>query len=63
MKMSEDFSKGIEYTTFWDEVYSEDNFNEHDILEMQKFLEAKSAPLDNPRSIELVGDFDDDLPF
>lgn len=61
----ERFDKGEDYTAFWDDVLAGDSFNEEDIVEMQRFLEIqhKHRPLDNPRSYELIGDFDDDLPF
>ena len=61
----ERFDKGEDYTAFWDDVLSGDSFNEEDIAEMQRFLEIqhKHRPLDNPRSYEIIGDFDDDLPF
>lgn len=61
----ERFDKGEEYTAFWDDVLGEDNFTEEDIVEMQRFLEIqhKHRPLDNPRSYEIIGDFNDDLPF
>jgi len=56
----ERFDKGQDYTTFWDNVYGEDGFSEFDIQQIQAHI--SQFPLDNPRP-EIIGDFDDDLPF
>jgi hypothetical protein len=58
------FDKGVDYTAFWDEVFGEDNFSEHEIAEMQKYLELQSKCESQPSSSIIAGyDFDDDLPF
>lgn len=57
----ENFDKGEDYTAFWDEALGEDALSSYDIEQIRKFIFER--PLDNPRSIEIIGDFDDDLPF
>jgi hypothetical protein len=56
----ERFDKGKDYTAFWDNVYGDDGFSESDIEQIQAHI--SQFPLDNPRP-EIIGDFDDDLPF
>lgn len=56
----ERFDKGEVYTAFWDNVYGDDGFSESDIQQIQAHI--SQYPLDNPRP-EIIGDFDDDLPF
>jgi hypothetical protein len=58
----ERFDKGEDFNSFWDKALADNGYTEEDIVEFEKFVASsiKSAPLDNPRSIE---SFDDNLPF
>lgn len=58
--MTERYDKGEDFTSFWDEVLGEDGFSDYDIEQIQAHIHQ--YPLDNPRP-EIVGDFNDDLPF
>ncbi len=59
------FDKGEDFTAFWDKILSDNGYSEDELEEFDKFVanSISSAILDNPRPIELIGDFDDDLPF
>lgn len=59
------FDKGEDYTAFWDQVLGEHTLSEEDIAFLEKHFQTLSASvaLDNPRSSDPIGDFDDDLPF
>lgn len=59
--MTERFDKSDEYISFWDEVLGEDALSTYDIEQIQKHISER--PLDNVRSTDIIGDFDDDLPF
>lgn len=60
----ERFDKGEDFNNFWDKALADNGYTEEDITEFEKLVASsiKFAPLDNPRS-EIIGDFDDDLPF
>jgi hypothetical protein len=58
--MNERYDKSEDFTSFWDEVLGEDTLSSYDIEQIRSHI--YQYPFDNPRP-EIIGDFDDDLPF